>query len=113
MTLQCISLSTQRRISLCSVKRPYVQIRTNRRPVAKVIRPHNVMHVGKRPRLGYHFLPSYSSLLAFNPHQTMPNKRKPERVFIIGVGCTAFIKPRGTRTTNDVRLSIPPLPTKC
>jgi len=34
----------------------------------------------------------------------MANKRKQERVFIVGVGCTAFIKPRGTRTTNDMGL---------
>ncbi|KAI0309969.1 thiolase-like protein, partial [Amylostereum chailletii] len=29
---------------------------------------------------------------------------KGRRVFIIGIGCTAFIKPRGTRTTNDMGL---------
>ncbi|KAI0056781.1 thiolase-like protein [Artomyces pyxidatus] len=29
---------------------------------------------------------------------------KQQRVFIIGVGCTAFIKPRGTRSTNDMGL---------
>ncbi|KAI0030339.1 thiolase-like protein [Vararia minispora EC-137] len=34
----------------------------------------------------------------------MSNKRPQERVFIVGVGCTAFIKPRGTRTTNDMGL---------
>ncbi|KZV61374.1 thiolase-like protein [Peniophora sp. CONT] len=34
----------------------------------------------------------------------MSNQRKQERVFIVGVGCTAFIKPRGARTTNDMAL---------
>jgi hypothetical protein len=38
------------------------------------------------------------------------NKRQQERVFIIGVGCTAFIKPRGQRMTNDVRVPGTPLP---
>ncbi|KAI5119796.1 hypothetical protein M0805_006593 [Coniferiporia weirii] len=34
----------------------------------------------------------------------MIDQHKRERVFIIGVGCTAFIKPRGLRTTEDMGL---------
>ncbi|TFY74357.1 hypothetical protein EWM64_g9655, partial [Hericium alpestre] len=32
------------------------------------------------------------------------NARKPERVFIVGLGCTAFIKPRATREMSDMGL---------
>lgn len=73
-----------------------------------------VIGVGMRPsRLGYSSTPDFHPrfLLLTLTQYTMSNKRKQERVFIIGVGCTAFIKPRGTRTTNDVRHPHPSHPT--